>query len=317
VSQAVSTRVPGRATFGLVILNWNNAADTIECLENLVECDPRPERIAIVDNGSADSSLAEIQSWWESTALHKSLDPDWIDVIAAGANLGFAGGSNVGLRRLIQDSSLSHIILLNNDTIIPPDFFRQLRDALSEAGNPGILGPTIREYPDTEKVWYAGAREYFFRGLVQHRLDVPADPAPHATDFVTGCAMVVSRRVLEEVGDLSEAYFPAYFEDSDLCHRARRAGFSIVYAPRPLIYHKVGSTVRSAAASLELAYIKNRLRVIYVRRNYRGMRKIIALSYLAFTKPARTAVEIMKGQPGHAWQVLRGTAAGFLARDIT
>ncbi|HEX6573362.1 MAG TPA: glycosyltransferase family 2 protein [Gemmatimonadaceae bacterium] len=301
------------ASFGLVILNWNNASDTLECLNDLAACDPRPERIIVVDNASADDSVHRIQSWWAS---REDLPRDWLTVIGAGSNRGFAGGSNIGIRHLLGKSSVTHIVLLNNDTLIPPDFFAKLRTALAGANGPGILGPTIREYPAKEKIWYAGGREHFYRGLVQHEVELPGDSRPAPTDFVTGCAMIVARQVLEQVGDLSEHYYPAYFEDGDLCHRAMRGGFTVMYAPEPVIYHKVGSTVRAAGPSLQLTYTKNRLRVIYVRRNYRGLNKAVALTYLAVTKPARTIVEALKGHPGYAWQVLRGTVSGFLARGI-
>jgi GT2 family glycosyltransferase len=309
--------VSNAATFGLAILNWNNAADTIECLRSLSACVPLPDRVVIVDNGSADDSLSRIQSWWEERNKSGTLSRDWLTLIPSQSNLGFAGGSNVGVRYLMSSSDVSHIVLLNNDTIIPVDFFAKLRDAIDEAGNPGIIGPTIREHPATDKVWYAGGREYFHRGLVQHELEVPSDMRPAPTDFVTGCAMIIARDVIEKVGDLSEHFFPAYFEDGDLCHRAMRAGFSVVYAPRPVIYHKVGSTVRSQGLSHQLVYDKSRLRVFYVRRNYRGLNKAIALSNLALTKPGRMILEAAKGNPSYGWQVLRGTLSGFLARGVT
>lgn len=303
-------------SFGLVILNWNNASDTLECLGKLVECDPRPTRVVVVDNGSEDDSVAAIRSWWSAVNVDGNVDSAWLTLLETGENLGFAGGSNRGISTLLNDPTISHVQLLNNDTIIPSDFFAKLSTAVREAGDAGILGPTIREFPATDKIWYAGGREHFFRGLVLHSLDAPGDEPPGRTDFVTGCAMVISRNVIETIGDLSEQYFPAYFEDSDFCHRAARAGFSVIYAPRPFIYHKVGATVRAAGPSLKLAYVKNRLRVIYVRRNYRGLNKAVALTYLAVTKPARSIVEVAKGQPRYAWQVLRGTISGFLARDI-
>ena len=305
------------ATFGLAILNWNNAADTVECLESLAACVPLPDRVVIVDNASADDSLSRIQSWWAEKRNSGTLSNDWLTLIPAASNLGFAGGTNVGVRHLLANSTVSHVVLLNNDTIIPVDFFAKLDEAIAEAGSPGILGPTIREHPAIDKVWYAGGREYFHRGLVQHELEVPADLRPRATDFVTGCAMIVARPVLERVGDLSEHYFPAYFEDGDLCHRAMRAGFSVVYAPKPVIYHKVGATVRAQGISPQLAYDKSRLRVIYVRRNYTGLNKAIALGYLALTKPARMVVETVKGNPAYGWRVLSGTISGFLARGVT
>jgi GT2 family glycosyltransferase len=295
-----------------VILNWNNAADTIECLDALSACDPLPDKVAVVDNGSVDDSLQRIHGWLPRNAAR--IPSQWLTVLEAGSNLGFAGGSNVGIRFLLAGRDVTHIMLLNNDATVEEQFFAEMADVIRDVPDAGVIGPTIREDEDRSRVWYAGGIEYPYRALVQHGVDVPASSEPRDTDFVTGCAMMISRDVLERTGALAECYYPAYFEDGDLCHRALDAGYRVVYAPRPVVYHKVGSTVRAANLALPLTYHKNRLRVIYARRNYHGATKAIALGYLAITKPVRAIVETLKGRPKYGWAVLRGAAAGFLAR---
>ncbi|MEO5903574.1 MAG: glycosyltransferase family 2 protein [Gemmatimonadaceae bacterium] len=298
-------------TFGVVVLNWNNANDTISCLSTLVAATPPPDNIVIVDNGSADDSLARIERWCASSADHNRLR-----VITAGKNLGFAGGTNLGIGRLMSDGEVSHIVLLNNDATVSPRFFADAEAAVGQIGRDCVIGPTIFEDPKRSTVWYAGAVEIPTRALVQHTLTLPKTTEPRPTDFISGCAMIISRAVIEKIGGLAECFFPAYFEDGDFCHRASRAGFPLMYAPKPVAYHKVGATVRAAMIENSLEYSKNRLRVIYVRRNYKGARKFIALGYLAVTKPGRFLAEVATGNSRHGWAVLSGATSGFLTRDI-
>lgn len=306
----------GDFSFGIAIVNWNNAPDTIGCLEALVACEPRPDKVVVTDNGSTDDSLASVTAWAARNRAAWPEDPHWLTVLPAGENLGFAGGSNLGIAHLLSATGVSHVMLLNNDAIVSPRFFADLRDSLLQVPDAGVTGTTIREYDDQSKVWYAGGTELPFRALVKHVLEMPSTIEPRPTDFVTGCVMVISRSTLEAVGLLAECYFPAYFEDSDYCRRARDAGFPVIYAPLPVAYHKVGATVRAANLTLALTFHKNRLRVIYVRRNYRGVTRIVALTYLLVTKPVRTILDAVSGKPRLGWAVLRGAAAGFAASGI-
>lgn len=306
-------RNPAAFSIGVVVLNWNNGDDTVSCLSNLMQCSPRPDRVVTVDNGSEDDSVKRIRDWRARSGIGSA---QWLEIIAAGANLGFAGGSNVGVRYLLDKTTVTHVLLLNNDATVSEDFFSDLRTAIKQSPGAGIIGPTILEEDDRSKVWYAGGVEHPFRALVQHSVTIPESMEPHDTEFVTGCAMLMSRELLETVGVLPECYFPAYFEDGDYCHRALDAGYRVVYAPKPVAYHRVGSTVRAADIALPLTYHKNRLRVIYARRNYKGATKAVALLYLAVTKPARALVETIKGNPRHGWAVLRGAVAGFAKRKV-
>ncbi len=312
-ASAISTFEP---SFGIVILNWNNGPDTIACLEALVSCSPPPARVVVVDNGSTDDSLASVESWRNEHETLLPEGPAWLEIIAAGKNLGFAAGSNLGIAHLLAATDVSHVMLLNNDALVTPGFFADLRASLLQTPDAGVTGTTIREYVDRSRVWYAGGIEYPLRALVKHVREMPDTMEPRRTDFVSGCVMIISREVLDRVGLLAECYFPAYFEDGDYCHRARSAGFSVMYAPLPVAYHNEGATVRAAQLALPLVFHKNRLRVIYVRRNYRGFTRFFALTYLLLTKPLRAIADTIQGKPREGWAVFRGAVAGFAATSI-
>lgn len=303
--------------FGVVILNWNNAPDTIECLDALLSVEDGPSQIVVVDNGSEDGSAELIEAWRAKRPAHSpQAQSGNVHLIRAGRNLGFAGGTNVGIDWILSNTTASHVILLNNDATVSPSFFTDLRDSLRGIITDAVVGPTIYEDPARDRVWYAGAREIQLRALVQHEIVRPESMDSRPTDFVSGCVMVISRGVIEKIGKLAECYYPAYFEDGDFCHRARNAGFPVLYAPAPVAYHKVGSTVRAANIETQLIRAKNRLRVVYVRRNYAGVKKALALAYLAVTKPARFIVDVLSGNPRRGWAVLAGASAGFMTNDV-
>ncbi len=303
-------------SFGVVVLNWNNSHDTIPCLESLLGADPRPAHVVVVDNGSTDASVANIRRWGRQFGVNSENGGlPWLIVIEAGANRGFAGGNNLGIKLLQDQSRVTHVMLLNNDATVAPDFFAEISSALSNAPGAGLITGTILEDPARDRVWFAGGTELPMRALYRHRLDVPLSDDPVPTDFVSGCAMVISRPLLEKNGHLAEVYFPLYWEDGEYSFRARHAGFPVLYAPRATVYHKVGATVGPANVSPVVAYCQNRLRVFYVRRNYRGWTRAAALSYLAFTKPGRAVIEAAKGRPRIGWEILRGTVSGFVSSD--
>ncbi|MFN2602606.1 MAG: glycosyltransferase family 2 protein [Gemmatimonadaceae bacterium] len=304
-------------TFGVVIVNWNNAAETMACIKALDEAQPPPSHVVVVDNGSLDDSVARLEAWADENWIWRVGQDGgipWLVIARAGANRGFAGGTNVGIRYLQQRTSISHFLLLNNDASLAPDFLSEIASAIARYPNAGLLSGTIFEDPARDRVWYAGGTENSLRALMQHKHDIPESADPLPTEFISGCAMVISRELLERIGALAECYFPAYWEDGEYSHRARKAGFPVLYVPKAVAYHKVGATVATADISLELESTKNRLRVFFVRRNYSGLKKTAALAYLAVTKPGRAVLETVKGKPKSGWAILRGTFSGFVSQ---
>lgn len=295
----------GGSSVGVVVVNWNGLADTVVCLNSLAAAHPGPARVIVVDNGSTDGSLERLREW--------PADPR-ISVIAAGSNRGFAGANNIGLAELAGDLAITHFLLLNNDATVQPDFFAQIDRTIAAVPGAGIVGPTIYVTGQTGEVWYAGGHLVPLRALVLHDTAVPPGPAPVATEFVTGCAMLIARPVWETLGPIPECYF-IYLEDAEYSHRARVAGFPVLYAPAAVAYHAVGSSVRRLVPSPTVAYWQARHRALFVRRNLRGWTRRVALAYLAVTKPGRALAELFRGRAAVGWAVLRGTAEGLLSKD--
>lgn len=310
---------------GAVLLNWNGAPLTIACLDSILSSSGAPHHVVVVDNGSEDDSVARILAWARERGVTHAvigsaeaqagpMDTPWLLIIRAGGNGGFAVGNNHGIRYLMRYTSCSHVLLLNNDATVAPDFFEELRKALQLNPDAGLLtGSIYEDRGDRKKVWYAGGTENPYRALTAHLLAVPRDPRPIPTEFISGCAMLISRRVLQVVGLLAECYAPVYGEDAEYSLRVREAGIPLIYAPRAIVYHRVGATVGPASESPLVTYCQIRHRVFLVRRNYRGWKRIAALSYLVVTKPGRVVLEILKGNPRIGAAVLRGFVNGMIS----
>jgi GT2 family glycosyltransferase len=295
----------GRASVGVVVVNWNGLADTTTCLQSLAAAAPGPARIVVVDNGSTDGSLETLRA--------SQADPR-VSIIAAGSNRGFAGANNLGLVWLGEDPAITHFLLLNNDATVHPAFFAQLAQALATAPDAAVMGPTIYVTARPGEVWYAGGHFVPLRALVVHEYSVPKHPGPVPTQFVTGCAMLISRRAWETLGPLPEAYF-IYLEDAEYSWRASAAGLRVLYAPAAIAYHAVGSAIRRSYASPWVERLKAYNRALFVRRNFSRWERWAALAYLVVTKPGRALIEVSRGRPAVGWAVLRGTAAGLLSKD--
>jgi GT2 family glycosyltransferase len=312
--------------FGVVLLNWNGYDDTAATLGSLLDSTVRPEYVVVVDNGSHDDSAARLTAWEsvysvtsetrDIAARHSFSRDAWLRIILAGENLGFAGGNNVGIEHLAHDTDATHFLLLNNDALVAPEYFARLADALKAAPEAGILGCTIFHYPETTRVWFAGGYEDRLRGVALHKYKVPDGAEPLATEWVTGCAMVISRRLYESIGGLAECYYPIYCEDSDYSLQARSAGFDVLIAPRAHVYHKVGATVGTGEVVPRVAYWQMRHRVFCIRRNYSARERMIAIGYLCLAKPARSAVLLIQGRAAMAGALLRGLFHG-LRDDLT
>jgi hypothetical protein len=123
--------------------------------------------------------------------------------------------------------------------------------------------------------------------------------------------MVISRTAIERVGSLAECYFPGYMEDAEYSWRVRGSGFELIYAPRAVVYHKVGTSFGARSVSPLAAYHQNRHRLYFVRRNLRGLRRIAAIIYMIVTKPGRALIDVLQGRPEIGWATLRGTWTGL------
>lgn len=217
----------------IILINWNGLEFTKACLQSLTKMDYRSFHILVVDNGSDENE-------GEKLAAHFPT----IEVIMTGQNLGFAGGNNVGIRHALA-KGFSHVLLLNNDTFVEPDFLTQLVRTAQKYPEAGVIQPMILFMHNPREIWSAGGKwiPQLSRAitlgdrkpLAEYRVKRPQ------LDWATGCGMLVSREAISKAGLLNELYF-VYFEDVEWSLRIRNAGFKIILEEKSKIYHEAGAS---------------------------------------------------------------------------
>lgn len=233
----------------VIVLSYNGKDYLGPCLTSLLASDYTDMEILLVDNCSQDGSAA-----WATEAF------PMVRVVSNSQNLGFAGGMNRG----IGEARGRFIALLNQDTTVRPDWLSSLIREL-KAQNVGIAGSKIY-YPDGSTIQHAGGIIRYPQALADHygyrQPDHGEWDETRDVDYVTGAAIATRRDVLDVVGGFDEGFFPAYFEDTDLCFRIRSAGFRVLYVPQAVvIHHESATTVRDSYGYYE-AYHAARVRFI-------------------------------------------------------
>ncbi len=246
----------------VIVLNWNGLADTLECLGSLARLDYPNYEVVAVDNGSTDGSVPVIRERFPMITL-----------LETGENLGYTGGNNVGLRYALAQGA-DYALLLNNDTKVAPDFLRLLVETAQADPAVGIAGPTIYYYDyyddQPQVIWSAGGAIDWRRGRTwMVGLNEPEQgqfgQEPREVDFVTGCALLVKRSVVEQVGLLDERFF-TYYEENEWCVRVQRAGYKIVHVPLARMWHKISPSAQADSPFVHYYMTRNRLLFLKVTR---------------------------------------------------
>jgi GT2 family glycosyltransferase len=212
-----------------IVLNWNGWHDTLACLESLMCQDYSNFVVVVVDNCSHDDSVAKIAQTYPSVRL-----------IETGANLGFSGGNNVGIR-VALDEGADYVWLLNNDTVAPPDTASKLVAKAQAEPQAGEVGTVLHHMhsPGVVQAW-GGAILYPWKF---YRARLVTTPHKFGQNTALMAASVLLRReVLKEVGLLDESFF-MYYEDSDLSFRIYKAGWKLVVAEDTAVLHKEGASL--------------------------------------------------------------------------
>jgi len=242
--------VPSTAppSVAVVILTWNGKALTLDCLRSLEAVTTSDVRVMVVDNASTDGTIDAVRARYGER----------VSIVVNSSNLGFAGGNNVGIRKALDDGA-RFVLLLNNDTTVDPALIEELLGPMRESSAIGIAAPKIYYAQPVDRIWYAGGEISFWKGTARHvgirQVDRGQYDEPRDVAYATGCALMVRREVFERVGYLDQSY-RAYFEDADLCMRARRAGFRIRYLPRARVWHRISA---STGGQLSRAKVRRKL----------------------------------------------------------
>ena len=244
---------PPNPQIGIVLINWNRFALVAACIDSIRRSGYDRTRIVVVDNGSADDSPA-----WLRAAYPE------IEVIENGQNLGFAGANNVGMRWLLT-AGVDCVLLLDDDTEISPAMLHELVAVLFTDEGIGVVGPKIYYFDDAERIWFSGGAVDRL-GQADHpgadALDQDVTTLATDVDYITGCALMVKRSVIERVGLLEERFF-AYYEETEFCARIRAHGFRVTLVPSATMWHKVRPGDRPS--SPVYLYLMTRNRLLYLR----------------------------------------------------
>ncbi len=240
----------------IVIVNLDLKKDTAECIDSFLHAGASLDQLIVVDNGSSDGSVIFLHDRFGNS----------LSVLEAKQNLGYANGVNIGIREALKCGS-KWIMVMNNDTIVAPDFLFELEKASRQNPTYSIIGPLILYYSHPDKIWYFGDR--LIPGTLITRLAYRGEkikrdfPEIVPVDFVHGCGMLVQMDVFKKIGLFDTSYF-MYADEADFCWRSRQAGFHIGSAPHAKMWHKVSTYMKGRPPKMRYFIIRSQ--IWYYRR---------------------------------------------------
>lgn len=266
----------------VILLNWNTWQDTIECLESLYQVNYPNYEVIVVDNNSLDNSIEKIKEYAQGLVEINSKFVNYTSdnkpiltveylreeaergdraeneeetakvssnrklvLIKNEKNYGFSGGNNIGIRYALHNKKVKYILLLNNDTVVDPNFLIELVDVMEKESKIGIAGSKIYDYYDNKLIQCKGGYICWWKGKIEEydfwvREKQECDQISER-DFVWATSALIKREVFEKIG-LLDPYFFFGIEEYDFCTRAKKAGFKIVYVPTSKVWHKKGAS---------------------------------------------------------------------------
>jgi hypothetical protein len=299
------------------IINYKTAQLTISCLQSVLadmsDTGTLSIHVVIVDNASGDGSPEIIEKWIADQDIAAA-----VTLIRSAVNGGFSAGHNQG----IAARAGNFYLLLNSDAVLRPGFCRAMLAAAHTSPEGGLFAPRI-DYDD------GGQQVSLFRTptpaseliraaataqvtQVLQRYDVPLDmpPEPNQIGWASFAGIVLRATMIDAIGDMDEGYF-LYFEDTEYCLRARRAGWLIVYAPEARMVHFRGGSapvkaLAKAGKRLPAYYYASRTRLFYQAHGRTGL---IAANLMWILGRSLAALRPLLGKP-------KTQASAHEARDI-
>jgi GT2 family glycosyltransferase len=238
-----------------VILNTNRREDTLECLESLQKNTYSNHSTIVLDNASTDGSAGAIRSRF----------PD-VEVISLDENLGYAGNNNVGIQAAVERGA-DWVFVLNEDTILDEHCLEEMVKVGESRPEIGIVGPMVYHHNEPNVIQSAGGMfspylEAAHSG--QNEEDQGQFPEARQVGWVSGCAILVRREVIEDVGALDVRFF-YYWEETEWCLRAGKKGWQVHHAPQAKLWHK--GVQRDYRPGPSVTYYNTRNRFLMLKKH--------------------------------------------------
>jgi len=260
-----------KTTLAVIIINYKSPGLTIQAVDSVLSAlDGVDSRIVVVDNCSGDQSLEEIGGWVEQN--------NWADrvaVLASPTNSGFSGGNNFGIRAIDAD----YYLLLNSDTIVRSGAIGTLMDRVDQFPDVGLFSPRL-EWEDgvpqescfqfhrpASEIIRASGTGLVDRFLKQYVVALPVCDVASFSEWTSFACVLIRKEVFESVGQMDDDFF-MYYEDSEFCFRAGKAGWKVMNVPEARVVHLRGgsSSVKSSAKKrkrLPKYYYESRTKYYY------------------------------------------------------
>lgn len=229
----------------VVVLNWNGWRDTLACIASLQKLSYSNFELIVVDNGSTDGSQYHIEA-----------HAPGIKVLQTGANLGFGGGCNVGIRKAIEQNA-DYVWLVNSDATVDANALTELVRLADSQPSVGAVGSVLYEAdrPEQIQVW-GGGKVNLWIGLSRHQV------SPASLDFVSGAALLLRREAVLQAGLFDDQTFFMYWEDSDLGFRLQRAGWQLAVAENSRVWHKLSASLGKGSRQLDVYFTRSGVRFL-------------------------------------------------------
>jgi GT2 family glycosyltransferase len=289
----------------IILVNWRGWQDTILCLQSVFRLRSDRFRVIVCDNASGDESVPMLRAWaagrlsaWVTPAAaarahaipaagtpttaieHMAGElvvggaPERLVLLHTGANLGFAGGCNAGIRYALERGDCDAVWLLNNDTVVDEHALDALLNESDRHRNAALVSSRVVNMNRPDTPWFEGGE---FRPLTGAARHVSASRFRRARQpYLSGCSLFIPRSVLDRVGLLDDSFF-MYGEDVDYSIRARAAGTELVLAERSVVLHAEGASLGPASPTAYRNLVASGLRL--TRRYFGSMWLVPAVAY--------------------------------------
>lgn len=277
----------------IISVNYNSLADTLEFLDTVFKLTYLNREVFVVDNASKIDPCQEITSKYPEVIY-----------IRSEVNLGFAGGNNLAVKR----AKGKYIFFLNNDTLLVPDFLENIVSFMESHPDAGMASPKVL-FGDGDTIQYAGAIGINFLGRGKRIGLMEKDCGQYnfntVTDLGHGAALIVPRKIIDEVGMMPEVYF-LYYEEHDWCEMVKRKGYKMYYIGTSSIIHKE-SVSTGGNESYTKVHFLNRNRILYMRRNFPRFHLLVgSLYFYLFSLPLGIIRFSLKGK----WHLVKALMDG-------
>jgi GT2 family glycosyltransferase len=302
-----TTRAPDGGRAAVVVLHWGDKSATLACLSSVARSELAARPLVVIDNGTGKLAPEEV-----ARAAHGA------EFVAVPENLGFAAGSNLGIRRALA-AGADFVLLLNNDATLERGCLAALMRAARSAPDIAAVGAKVLSATDPATLWLAWGRLTYRAALVEFvgrgQADGPRFGEVREVDWVPGCAMLLTRAAVARVGFLDERFF-AYHEDVDWCTTARARGLRILFAPAARVLHFGEGSLAPRGPANPARYLSARNTVLFARKHARAREWLRLALLIGASLPPEAIRRWRRGEGRAVALLLRGYLDGLLGREL-